>query len=1602
MRKDFGQMIQQYIQKNKNRSIWRKLVRVLACIVVFCTTYALILPVITLEQDYVCGLEEHIHVDQCYQKYTDLLIPCTQELLGVHAHSGECYDRDGNIRCGYSDKLIHIHEDVCFNPEGALICQLAEIPAHSHTDACYAEDALICGYSALVAHTHTGECTDGSAVCESLETLSHQHTQDCIPAEAPPELICGMTEHFHSADCYPEQEPVNLFSLLTRKAGDAATLTLKFTSWGPWNAIEFPEGNTYACQVGSLITITLDDYSNRGVTYVTPSISVSGCEVVSVQCTCDQGHNAHSNAWYNCGLRHEIVLRVTDTNANIECNISGYDWPREGNSVVVTNPSVTDPTQPPTEPPTDPPTDPPTEPPTEPPTDPPTQPPEGPTDPTEPPTDPPTDPPTEPPTEPTEPPPTEIPTDPPTEPPTDSETPRPGYPVAVKTGQSAVDTLYFYNFAATDTGIHPLAGCKFLITGTTDDGQPYSGILYSGDTLETRIPHSIPTGKYTITEVSAPDGYLRDSNHTREFEVVYNETLGQKTFGGSTIGSFLNHSTAALDAGKYAEVEDYNNRTYEVVLQAESSIRLFEMEPIDVLFVVDQSNSMLFPSGLQETGQTITLYQNPSESWYAGNQNLRQMSKLDQNQLYYIIADPTGTSTVFAVWHNGERWMYQDASYYAKAWYDNADGYRQDGEIAIFPRSNVAFSDQPTTNDQGQKVRANGGDLGMTISGTLGNYIGSGSNKTFQVYTAVNQYNRLHYLEESISRAIYQLSDANVKNTATLIRFTKDVDEAHCMGPMELPPENADILVDAVNKINTSGGTRQDLALEHAYNHLTGNITYKDGSRGDKYTKDIDHTFTILITDGAPVRSNDSAPDINTIYSQIRSYGAQVRRESTLVTIGLGMGNVEGGKKVLQEIATLPQYANMLEDASDLTETLHDLLFSSLEPKETSEVSGDVVDVISDSFYPIAWTAKGTQTGRSVLYSDGARDWIVLEPGDWITLDGEFVGTRQGSRGHGRLTRNADGDLQISWNDRTLADNTVWTGRFYVKAKEDFIGGNAIDTNKRASVDVGGTALELPVPTVNVRLLDLNQGNSEVTVYLGDLINGPGDSPLDSLKYFYNNTKFTKIHADLNNRNGLDFGPIQNAVDPGASQTDGLEADTFLLKYAIGRDLTASQWAHLMASESHTVKIDYTYDDASSHGPVGYFTFRLTKNGESAAYESHEATVAGQRVEDYTLHVTYTAYELSEVTRPDVNVHNGTAGPGTEVSDRVSSGRLEDGYGIVDKDNIHIVNVISGSIRVTKEITPELISDADQIFRFTLHREEDGDDFSADLTLEVTVQAGQTTGFAQVDGLKRGTYALTEQHSDVYSLRDITVEPETNCYAIAQIPAAIFHMGNDPNDHNVIGKHANDRYTSYIAPPNGVFGAAKVVNEKTVHYGQLPVQKIWGGVDTEGREKTVFVVLCQHTDTGDQLVLDTAGNARLLRLDAENGWQGSFRVALPEKGTEVSSLGYFIREVSGIGSTDENRQQAILENDGTTILYYQSVIGPEELLDLGGDRYVVTYDIDQATGTYTVTNHLALSLPATGGMGTNLYTFSGLTIIIVALLMYGYSCVRRRERGTGQ
>lgn len=1208
------------------------------------------------------------------------------------------------------------------------------------------------------------------------------------------------------------------------------------------------------------------------------------------------------------------------------------------------------------------------------------------------------------------------------------------FPDGVHTGDTTVNTLRFYNFVESGgEHISALPGCTFVIKGVSDTSYQYT--IVSGDNPELHLPSDIPDGTYTIEEVSAPKGYLRDVNPVREFTISggkFAEETGSDGTTTKSIGTFLNHAENLIAADKVAEVEDYNNRTYEIMLSAMSDLRLYQMNPVDVLFVVDQSNSMLFPAGLSPTGASVTLHRNLGITNYderATNNTdqldaLLEAGTLNEDTVYYIIADESVTSTVYAIWYNGETWMYQDASYYAKATHENAPGYQQaDGELAILP-SDAALSDQPTSGTvtyissydsngdpvyvtvDSDKLKANGGGLSYEIGNcTLGKDIAAtgadnnGTEKTYKIYTATNSYNRLHYLQDALAHAIHQLADANPENTVTLIRFNRTTKNNDCMGPLTLNPDNVNSLVEAVSSINTGGGTRQDIALEHAYNHLTGGTFYERDDMGkftdveytltDEYTKGKLYTFTVLITDGAPVGSGNeknlgvadaatsSTATGDPVYDRIRGFAEKVREESILMTIGLGMGGVEGGGTVLERIADgyvaddqENIYHKMLEDAEDLMNMLKQLLFSSMVPREKVDLMGDITDVISDSFYPIAWVEEGQAPSDRKLLTmkdpqDTEKDWIILEPGDWITCEGQYVGPNQTNGdlyGIGQLTVNTDGDFQITWTDQLLYDcQLVWVptkdevpdgrrivmteenvevngtpseygrywfalnegeyvyahgeyvafdendkqtksgnvdygfvkdgmtyqiagqylkadgadrahiqwnsyynvdfdanfqpygghGKFYVKAKEDFIGGNAIDTNKSAEVSVqendGDTTDEvigtiaLETPTVNVRLLDMNQNSSEVTVFLGDQINAIGNSPLDSLKYFFNTTTFDKLVDDFADKTDLDYGPIMNALDP-AAQDDGLLEDVFYLRYAMGRELTAEEWTKLANGEA--VKVEYTYDEASSHGPVGYFTFQLTKTGDTAEYAQHTATKACEKqhthdgcdapVETYTLHVTYTAYRLgedykiSEGSRPSENVHNGSDGPGTEVG---TGATLPTGLGVVDKDNVHKVHVISGQIQVTKEVTGG-VSSEDKTFEFTLHRTEDGTSTTNDQKLYITVKANESTAVATVSGLKRGTWVLTETPVLGYQLQSITVVADgTNCYSTVTDNgrSVTFEIGDNKSDVNVIGPAssvagttvaANGKdviptapvYTSYTDSPNGVQGEAEVTN----------------------------------------------------------------------------------------------------------------------------------------------------------------------------------------------
>ena len=264
MRQDVLRNAEKYTKVHKRQRLRHRVVTVLAGVVVFCTTYALILPAITLEKQ--CDIPEHTHTDACYAQVTSVekRVPvCSAKTLEIHRHTADCYDANGNPTCGYADFVVHSHDSRCYDETGNLWCPLSEIEAHRHTadcyalpeghthaegcytsvrgnlvcgqhvhtDACYeweqvlscdlptnsAEDAqpvLVCTKPEIVLHRHTPDCfdADGNLICGQTQILEHRHSDACFEAVAEPvdtgKLTCTDTAHVHTARCYGTWELV--------------------------------------------------------------------------------------------------------------------------------------------------------------------------------------------------------------------------------------------------------------------------------------------------------------------------------------------------------------------------------------------------------------------------------------------------------------------------------------------------------------------------------------------------------------------------------------------------------------------------------------------------------------------------------------------------------------------------------------------------------------------------------------------------------------------------------------------------------------------------------------------------------------------------------------------------------------------------------------------------------------------------------------------------------------------------------------------------------------------------------------------------------------------------------------------------------------------------------------------------------------------------------------------------------------------------------------------------------------------------------------------------------------------------------------------------
>lgn len=203
---------------------------------------------LTTDNEYSCGMEEHVHTDDCY---TEELVcgyeegepedpdtafsvdsePTTEEPEAepeepepeetepeVHHHTADCYEtvlvEHKELTCGQEE---HTHDETCpVDPDtGDFLCGFEE---HTHTDDCYTtetetEEKLVCGYEEGQVLSDGTAAEDGIAALEDTNTATsvaedssgeavsepvlHHHTEACYEKV----LTCTIPEHTHTLEC---------------------------------------------------------------------------------------------------------------------------------------------------------------------------------------------------------------------------------------------------------------------------------------------------------------------------------------------------------------------------------------------------------------------------------------------------------------------------------------------------------------------------------------------------------------------------------------------------------------------------------------------------------------------------------------------------------------------------------------------------------------------------------------------------------------------------------------------------------------------------------------------------------------------------------------------------------------------------------------------------------------------------------------------------------------------------------------------------------------------------------------------------------------------------------------------------------------------------------------------------------------------------------------------------------------------------------------------------------------------------------------------------------------------------------------------------------
>lgn len=596
------------------------------------------------------------------------------------------------------------------------------------------------------------------------------------------------------------------------------------------------------------------------------------------------------------------------------------------------------------------------------------------------------------------------------------------------------------------------------------------------------------------------------------------------------------------------------------------------------------------------------------------------------------------------------------------------------------------------------------------------------------------------------------------------------------------------------------------------------------------------------------------------------------------------------------------------------------------------EISGAEIKDVIDPRFVIVGDKGNPITNEMIKAAEDSRKPIQLGNGGILSVD-------------------SAGNQVVKWTDQTIPNiaDGKWNKTITVKAKEEFIGGNSISTNvyPDSKITTGYGEAILPQPSVNVKLLSLDIGNDETTVFKGDQIDPTGYK--DELA---KTLKVKELDGTTTTITGV------NPIDGESAAFPTLSSDQ---KDELLRNATIT----LGDKKSSDGKYPYEYIYPGTTDAVGYFTYTYKVSetpGENM--KPHKTTTVGTAVEKYELVVTYHPYSQDERK----NILSGT---------KVQQPDAEKGGTPVNSNlkatGNYVVNVVAGNIQIIKEL--DGAAEKDETFNFTI---TDGnnqtvatatatikkDDPTATATavfkLAKGVNAKLESGNTKLSELSRGDYKIVESlGTDVhYELQEIATDDRTNCHsAIAKnqqqkATDITFTMGTDTGNNEVLKNGNTDKI-------NGQIGIAKFTNKKTVVNINLEkVDSQTADTKLSGAKFDLYKADANGEKTDQAIRSYTSGQYGAISI--ENLPIGRYVLIETEAPT-----GYMV---------SAKPWNIVVENDRTvTVTYNGEDVTPRE---------------DNDTIYYQITNTKLYSLPESGGPGTYGFTISGVAILATALLLF--------------